>query len=338
MKSIIISSVVFLLFFNVQSCNTIEPPDNSLQPGRRDYTWTADTLWATDWFGITDVWGSAPNSIWVTASGTSAKDCLWYYDGIKWTEYSQSLSSTLNTVFGAVPDEIWIGDSYGTIWRNKGNGWQKFQEITVAGYDRIIIASIYGTSQNNLYAVGSADNYDGSGYKGMILKYDGINWKLLNIPNLRVGFNHIKKLSDGNYIISATNFDTGFLDKLFIFDGTSNLKEIYSDYNWPGLYQMNGEVYVAINRKIYKCNNDSLEFWKEFPGTSYAGGVLGRSEKDFFCSGYDGILHYNGTDLANLYPTQNLELVGSLIFEKDIFYSGYDSEKQIEIMIRGTLK
>lgn len=328
---------IFLLFLNAESCKSPTGPDN-IFPGRRDYTWTADTLWANDFWGITSFWGSSPNSIWVTGVGTSAKDCLWYYDGVKWTESKEILSSSLNTVFGTNPSEIWIGDSFGTIWRNTGSGWQKFKKIAVDGYNRIIIACIYGTSQNDLYAVGSADNYDGSGYKGIILKYDGKDWSLLSIPDIRVGFNRIRKMNNGNYIIWATNFDKGFLDKLFVYDGNNNLKEIFSDYYFPGLYQMNGDVYVTINRKIYKCRNDKLELWKEFPGTSYIGSFLGRSEKDFFGSGYDGILHYNGSDIANLYPTKQLDLGGMLIFNKDVFFGGFDSEKNIEVIIRGTLK
>ena len=132
------------------------------------------------------------------------------------------------------------------------------------------------------------------------------------------------------------NFDSGFLGKLFVFDGISNLKEIYSDYNDTVLYQMKGETYIVINKKIYKCKDDKLVLWKDFTGTSYYGTLLGRNEKDYFVAGYDGILHYNGTDLVNLYPTQ-IELGGALIFEKDVFFEGYNSDRKY-IIIRGTLK
>lgn len=159
----------------------------------------------------------------------------------------------------------------------------------------------------------------------------------MNIPNIKVGFNEIRKNRNGGYIVTATNFDNGFLEKLFFFDGKNTLKEIYSDYNWPGLYEMNGEVYITIMRKIYKYRNNRLELWKEFPGTSYYGTVLGKSEKDFFGAGYEGVLHYNGNDLKILYQAQ-LNLVGGLIFEKDVFFVGYDSGKKINIIIRGTLQ
>jgi len=327
--------LVFILFvIGLLSCNTTEPPED--KPGRRDYIWKVDSLKSDDWFGISDIWGDSPTNIWLTASGVTGWDCLWHYDGTNWERYSEYLNPALNTVFGITQDEVWIGDSYGGIWRNVGSGWQRFQEIKVNGYDWIIIGSIYGAVQNNLYAVGTASHYDGSGYKAIILRYDGKNWNLVNIPDINVGFEKIRRFANGKYIIMGTNYDSGFLEKLFVFDGT-NLKEIYSDYAYPGLYEMSGEVYIVINHKIYKCRNDELILWKEFPGTSYYGSVLGRSEKDFLGAGYDGILHYNGSDLANLYSTEQIELGGWLIFEKDVFFAGYTSEQRY-IIIRGTLK
>ena len=114
-------------FYCLQSCDATDP--NNDLPGRRDYTWTVDALWADDWFGVHEVWGYAPNSIWLVAVGTSAKDCLWHYDGIKWTESNQVLNPSLNTIFGITNEEIWIGDTYGTIWRNIGCWLAEISEI-----------------------------------------------------------------------------------------------------------------------------------------------------------------------------------------------------------------
>jgi len=105
-----------LLTLNTCSDN---PITDDTQPGRRDYTWTADTLWTEDRFGIADMWGSSPNSIWMVALGASAKDCLWYYDGVKWARSKQILSPGLTTVFGVSSADIWIADAYGSIWRTQ---------------------------------------------------------------------------------------------------------------------------------------------------------------------------------------------------------------------------
>ena len=333
---LLILNISFLLLFN-SGCNTTEPPEENLQPGRRDYIWTADTLKSDDWFGISDIWGDSPTNIWLVAGGITGWDCLWHYDGVKWERYNEYLNPALNTVFGVTPNEVWIGDGYSSIWKYDGTTWEKFQTFSVSGYDFISIGSIYGASQNNLYAVGFADHNDGSGYKGVIIKYDGTRWTILNIPTIEAGFHRIRKTKNGKYLIWGETNDNGFLEKLFVFDGNNSLKEIYSDYSYPGLYEMNGDVYITINRKIYKCENDQLVLWKDFTGENFYGTVLGRNEKDYFIAGYDGIYHYNGTDLVNLYRTQQLELGGEVIFEKDVFFAGYTSEQRY-IIIRGTLK
>lgn len=328
--------VVYLIFVNVQGCDNPDSYDDII-PGSRNYIWTEDTLKSDDFFGITDMWGNSPNSIWVTATG-SPTNCLWYYNGLEWEKSEKILNSSLNTVFG-FDDEVWIGDSYGTIWKKEGDDWVKFQQFTVDGYDRVVISSIYGKSPNSLYAVGFADQYNGKDYIGIILKYNGESWHILDIPNLRVGFNYVITTNDGQFLITGTNTDIGFLDKIYVFDGVSKLQEIYSDYYWPGfLYAFKNNVYVAINARVYKYNDRKLELWKDFFNTGYYGTVLGRNEKDVFGAGYHGIMHYNGTDIKTIYHTQ-LGLTGLLIFEKDVFFVGYDPEgKGLNVIIRGRLK
>jgi len=284
-KNLLLIPIYFLILFNL-SCkkSPTEVIDNT-QPGRRDYVWTVDTLIADDWFGINEVWGSSPNDIWIVAGGVSSKDCLWHYNGIKWTKSAQRLSPGLSSIFGFTTDDIWAGDTFKTIWKYDGSKWYKFQELSMVGYDRIVVEDIYGITQESLFAVGFVDNNNGSGYKGAILKYDGSKWNFLSIPNMQVGFNYIRNTNDGNYLITATNYDSGFLYKTYIYDGDKTLKEIYSDYNWPSMFKLNGELFVSINKKIYKYRNRGLELWKDFLGVEYHGTVLGKNVKDFFVQG-----------------------------------------------------
>ena len=328
---IIISLTLFMLFGTCKKSPT-EPTEE--QPGRRDYVWTVDTLKADDWFGFSGVWGTSANNIWITAVGVSPKDCLWHYDGLSWKKSAQILDASLNTVFGASDDEIWIGDSYGTFWRNKGNGWEKYQIISLEGYDRMIIANICGTAKNNLYAVGTASNDDGSGYKGIILKYDGKDWKFLDIPYTEVGFERIKRMKDGRFLLMGTNYEKGFLEKLYIYD-ENKLIEIYSDYNYPGMFELDDNIFVKIKQLIFKVMNNNLVEWRNFQNTTFLGNIVGRTEKDFFVAGIDGILHYNGTDIINLY-TNNFLSGGEVIFERDVFFYSI-GEKDQNIIIRGTL-
>lgn len=332
----IVLLTIVLLNLGCKKSPTEPVPDNT-QPGRRDYVWTVDTLLSDDGFGITAVWGSSPDDIWIVASGASYKDCLWYYDGIKWTKSSQWLSSNFSSLFGIAENDVWAGDSDSRIWRYEGVTWVKYQELSMPGYTYVVTEDINGPSAENLYAVGFVDNNNGSGYKGAILKFDGSKWNFLNIPDMRVGFNYIVNANDGTYLVTATNSDKGFLYKLYTYDGDRNLKEIYSDYDWPTMFKLNGELFVSINKKIFRYQNKGLLLWKDFSGIEYYGNVLGRSTKDFFITGVTGIMHYNGTDTQLLLQTKS-NCSGQLIFEKDVFFTEYNSEKGLYMVIRGTLQ
>ena len=93
-----------------------------------------------------------------------------------------------------------------------------------------------GYFPKNIYAVGGADQFNGgTEYKGVLLHFDGSDWKFVDIPNIRAGFyNVVRNASTDELVIYGFNSDSGFLDKLFVYDG-KNVKEIYSEYNEPGL-------------------------------------------------------------------------------------------------------
>ena len=103
---------------------------------------------------------------------------------------------------------------------------------------------------------------------------------------------------------------------------------------------MNGEVYVTLDGKIYKFNNGQLDFWKDFPGTSFLNFKSGRNEKDFFGTSIEGLLHFNGSDLQAIYKTypKNIELYRVFILENDIFISAFEPDTQLKFIIRGKLK
>src|SRR5574338_1489724 len=109
--------VFFLLslpFLTQLSCNTTEPIDE-LKPGRRDYTWTVDTLKPPEShqyvpFYTTSIWGSTPNDMWVTCAGASPLILLWRYDGFRWSLYPQQLGRDLRSIYGFASNDIWIGD------------------------------------------------------------------------------------------------------------------------------------------------------------------------------------------------------------------------------------
>jgi len=341
-SSILTLLIISLFLFN--SCNTTEPED--IKPGRRDYTWTVDTLIppppnTSEQFAISNIWGSSPNDMWAVCSGSSTQILLWRYDGNKWYLYPQQLGRDLWGIYGFAQNNVWIGDAENSIWHFNGSNWSKAKSLTLPGFDRVEVNYLWGISPTNIYAVGFADQFNGGpDYKAVLLNYNGSDWNFVNIPDIRAGFYQIThNKSSGEMIIYGFNADLGFIDKLFVYNG-STIREIYSDYKQPILEEMDGEVYVTVERKIYKYNNGKLNLWKDFPGTSFFAFKSGRSEKDFFGVSIEGLLHYNGTDLKaifNTYPKQ-IGLYRVFVFEKDIFITATEENTGLRFIIRGTLK
>jgi predicted heme/steroid binding protein len=338
--------ILVSIFLLITNCNSTEPPDDELKPGRRDYAWTVDTLLPPEShrtvpFFISNLWGSSPNDMWAICQGASPLILLWHYDGAKWSLYPQQLGRDLLGIYGFAQNDIWIGDAENSIWHFNGSIWSKAKSLSSTGFDRVGVECIYGISPNNIYAVGGADQFNGgTEYKGVLLHYDGSDWKFIDIPNIRAAFyNVVRNIFTNELVIYGFNSDVGFLDKLFVYDG-KNFKEIYSEYNEPGLNEMNGEVYVTLDGKIYKFNNGQLDFWKDFPGTSFLNFKSGRNEKDFFGTSIEGLLHFNGSDLQAIYKTypKNIELYRVFILENDIFISAFEPDTQLKFIIRGKLK
>ena len=90
---------------------------------------------------------------------------------------------------------------------------------------------------------------------------------------------------------------------------------------------MANNIYAQVGEKLYKYKNGSIDIFKDFSKQNNAGGILGRSEKDFFTINWDGIGHYNGTDLITIYEKWNDDWFpgGGIVFEKDVFFIWDDS-------------
>ncbi|MCX8106131.1 MAG: hypothetical protein N3D80_09710 [Ignavibacterium album] len=346
MKRAIILTIVSMFLFISFSCkeNGITPPED--KPGRRDYTWTVDTLKPPEShrgvpFYISNIWGSSPNDMWAVCSGFSPLILLWHYDGYRWSLWYKQLGRDLYGICGFTWNNVWIGDAENSIWHFDGVDWSKSKSLSLQGFDRVLINYIWGISPSDIYAVGFADQYNGgSEYKGILLHYDGNDWNFVNIPDIRAGFYKIvRKTNTNELLIYGFSSDYVFIDKLFAYNG-KDIIEISSGIDILSLEEMKGEVFVTIERKIYRYNDGKLNFWMDFPGTSFLVFKGGRSEKDFFGASIEGLLHYNGTDLQVIFKTypRNIGLYRVFIFENDIFITAYDEDAQLNLIIRGTLK
>jgi hypothetical protein len=333
----VLSGLIFLIITCCKKDNPIIPPDDQLKPGRRDYTWTVDTIKGQpgDLFYMFSLWGSSPTDIWATGSGASSDVTLWHYDGTSWQKDPSHLSSNLMCVYGFAQNDVYACDAPGWgVYHYNGQLWSNVYTYNGLGTTLLGLNNIWGDAPNNIYAVGGIDTVGTGGYKGAILHFDGNSWDFIQIHDYRVGFAYVRrglKESDKYYIIGTRFESVGDTNKLLEFDG-SNLKEIYSGRNGAGVNEMAGKLYFCMEKKIFKYQNDQFVLWKDFSATTHVGWICGRSEMDFFTVASDGLTHCNGTDLITLYPT-NLFINTMAVFTNDIFILCEN-----KIVIHGNLK
>jgi hypothetical protein len=322
MKQYSLFILLAILAFTNTDCknNPVAPPDNT--PGRRDYTWTVDSLKVPngDLFYLFSLWGSSPTDIWAVGSGSTALVTLWHYDGASWSRNTSSLSSNLICVYGFAQNDVYACDAPGNgVYHFNGQQWSNVYNYNIPG-TYLYSTNIWGESSNNIYVAGAISTIDSDNYKGAILHYDGSKWSFVSIPDYRVGFTWIRRgnIESMKYYLSAVRYEsTGDTNKIYELDGT-NLNEIYSGQERTSINEMASRVYHCIGKKIYKYQNGQFIVWKDFSGTKHIGRIWGRSEIDFFTVASDGLTHYNGTDLVTLYPT-NLFINEAFVFQKDIF-------------------
>jgi len=347
----IIEIFTILLLFALIDCrkNPVASLDD-IKQGRRDYEWFIDTLalYNGDRFTPMRIWGSAPNDVWLTGSGDVSWNLLWHYDGVSWKKDSAQRQIAPAALWGFASNNIWLGTVSNTFWHYDGNKWYKYSEHVLPGFTYNMILSIWGRTPNEIYGVGASMN--DTMVRGIIMKFNGIQWNYMNISPTPGGFTDIRQqfgsglfFLDGNVVLSGI----GTVYKLYTFDGKS-LTEIYSSPEYPAsVNEINGKIYCVYAKKIYKYRNNQLQLWLDLASTTFAGKVYGRSEKDFFGFATDrvgsyiqcAIGHYNGTDFQNLFELNtDFRVSCGFIFEKDVFFPCFSVTSNTVVVVHGKLK
>ncbi len=214
------------------SCQDVGVVPDYMNPGRRDYVWTVDTLKVApeDVVYPWRIWGAASNDVWLTCSGSPGT--LWHFDGSHWTRDVSGAFVPGAAVGGTSANDIWLGGR-GDLWHYSGVQWSKFSTLTPpAGYGPLYLNDIWGRTPNDLWIAGATDRNDGSGgYKGIIMHFDGALWQYKPIPDLRFGFTRIRRqATTGVYFLDGWRYEsTGDTCKVYSYDGAGTLQQLYAD-------------------------------------------------------------------------------------------------------------
>ncbi len=325
----------------------IIPTPEEVKPGRRDYVWKEYNLTVPPGENalVSSLWGASPNDIWGVGPSSLSQLGIWHFDGVKWRHFMDNPTFTFNqtSLLGFTSRDVWMGNFDGIIWHYDGNVWNYHTQLKVPRYQNFGIQQIWGVTKNEIYAVGTAYNsYFNEEQLAGIFRYNGTEWKQIELPKLHLNFYQIRKSKNGDFIIPALK---GSVDstKLVVWNG-KEFRELFSDFGLSpfNVFNIGDKTYFNIAKIIYRYEDDGkYRVWKDFTGTDYYGKVLcSRSEKDFFVGSWSllGINHYDGTDFKLVYYSQNTRIGGGLIFEEDVFFTLLNLTTNKIKIIHGHLK
>jgi hypothetical protein len=322
-------------FFIFLSChNSVEPV--SITPGRRDYTWTVDTV-KIPFSLIGRMAGSSPQDIYAVA-----QEDIYHYDGSQWKTSGISMGMPPITPFSFNQNDVWVAGYEGKIWHFDGHQWAQSLDFKKANY-YVGFEDIWGDSPKNIYAVGYADSSDKR--EAIIVHYNGIKWSEEIIPFYPDVFLRIKKDIAGTgkyYLLGYANSTEGFLTGLFEYDGVSTITKIYEKLfsldTHPDFEFLGNQLYFVIGRTINTYENSQFKSFLNVNQANFIDRIWGRSINDIFLIMNDGIAHYNGTDIQYIFRNNNIRIDDAVIFEKEIFFCFDDLINNQNLIIHGVLK
>ena len=328
MKILLNTTFLLSLLILTFGCNNNPIGPIDAQPGSRDYQWTVDTIkiYSND---ILSIWGSNPEDIWGVGPGGSLSTTIWHYDGNHWNTDDIFRNIAPECIFGFARNNVWIAGQNGKIWYYDGNNWRQNYQHTINGFTGITFYDLYGINNNDLYAVGTVW-FNNKTRRGIIIHYDGNNWKQEYLANFNSYFAKVRVSYDGRCFIHCVKQDvqnnSNDTTVFYEFDGQKLIK-IYDDQNnsikggWMTV--ISGNIVFSLYDGIYKYIDNAFLSIAKYNSQRFPGAIFGRHDQDIFIGSADGITHYNGTDIQLLVHTEGWINDGQ-IFENDVVF--LDSE------------
>lgn len=338
MRNKYLIGITFILLSTSFSCTLLTGPSGDVQPGRRDYVWTVDTL-SSSIFLTECIWGSSASDVWLGAYGANS---LFHYDGNKWEVWNGAPAnhSEVDAIYGSGPNDAWLATYDNEIWHFDGNRWSEAYRYKASGsYHVPMIKSVWGTSASDVYACGTM-NLNDSLLEGFILHNNGDGWKEVYRASSFSDFVRVR-VEDGTAYILSADTPVNEPNPVVSFYGFRGgiLKKIYSGYIYnTGLSDVGGKVYFMISGDVCRYIPGNLQKVFSVTSANFAYNLYGRSEKDVFVSMYDGLSHWNGTDLQYLSKFSNTPYVGSVaVFPNDFFAVSHDMSTGKNMVHHGRL-
>ena len=177
----IILVLAIVLSFSSFSCDTTEPIPDNIQPGRRDYVWSIDSVDYGNLPGfieLSSIWGSSSNDVWGAGFTEDVRNCLWHYDGNIWSR---------------------------AVWNTP---------ITEYGNGSKIVGGVYGFSKDDVWAFGGRIFSNTMTTEPFLMHYDGNKWIEVSGDKSQMpdGFTDIYAINKNHFWISSSEYVSEFKD------------------------------------------------------------------------------------------------------------------------------
>jgi hypothetical protein len=305
LKVVLLSSILFLQLISCKN-NPLEISAPS-PPGRRNYVWAVDTL-KSPFNYFSGLWGSSPNDVWTVGDGADAESRLWHFDGTKWSVYNkEQIICAGNALIGFSKSNVWMVGDEGRIWHYDGNTWEEsFVYAQNDGFASIM--DVWGSNSTDIYAVGVINLASVKEQRGFILHYDGHQWReyfkadYISQFNSVLGDNDNVVITGIRLVFKPDNFvvvDSAYFSRVNK-NNLQKISNIATNVNFS-LAQIGNKINFVIDQSLFRYSGGGMEHVMDFTGYNFASCVYGRSYNDLFIKMFDGIGHYNGTDIVYLY-------------------------------------
>jgi hypothetical protein len=323
MKNIPIIFFILIAFSFWDSCKKdeetpIQPPTQDTVKGKRDYVWSIDSVdygTSPSLIQLESIWGSSATNLWGVAGGApDVRDCLWHYDGKKWSRATAGTPITENTgnkavyaIWGSASNDIWtfgrkinFGVLSAFIMHYDGARWSDATPSNVASLSSVLYA-VYGRNRNDIWAGG--DEY--------LLHYNGNSWSEYKIAD-SLGISTIAGSDSAIYMDLASHW---YNDTLYLYMMKNGQSEKV-DYTVLGKLKFGGALWV-LNHSLYSLStgiiatgissngNVDINGWKKIfsTETNFTQRYIQSSNNIFAVGQWNLAYHWNGVDWKQMFIT-----------------------------------
>jgi hypothetical protein len=348
-KIVTLVLLCWLLLFPTCKKKPTEHNDTD-KPGRRDYTWTIDTLSYPGSLQTTmrDMYAVDAKNIYVVGHNEdNGVGTMYHYDGTKWSSVKISWAVggnisgafDLSAIYGFGANDIYaVGFRYHDNPTPPPNYYDSSLIIHFDGSQwKEVNLSVRGRQLIGIWGNSSGDIWTGGGY-GTLFHYDGILWANVSLDT-SLWFNAFGGEKYKQFLTAYKQIDTsGYITGIkYLFKRIENnwtkvdsfalLPNTTFTFGHLNIRSIGGTIYSSGYGLFYQ-KNDKWENVESINDETVIRYTFGSRSKNVYAVGNAGIVyHFNGTDWKKTDEVSNpiLSFNAGWTNEKEVFIMGDDN-------------